>query len=85
MQKRTAAWVGLSLFLVDLVITASGLVLVVLTRDTELPPGASSVGSDAVLLVAFLPFAAVGALIISRRPGNPTNQPARGWSTPRSP
>src|SRR5205814_9339763 len=70
MQDRTAGRIAVSLFGLDLAITAFGLVLVVLTRDTDLGPGPSSVESDAVLLLSFTPFAAVGALIISRRPRN---------------
>ncbi len=70
MQTRTAVRIAASLFLIDLLITAFGLGLVVLNRQTELGPGDSSVVSDAVLLLAFLPFAVVGALIISRQPRN---------------
>src|SRR5207344_1173386 len=44
--------------------------LVVLNRQTELDPGSSSAVSDAVLILAFVPFAVVGALIISRQPRN---------------
>ena len=70
MQERTAGRVAVSLFVVDLAITAFGLVLVVLNLHTDLGEGPSSVVSDAVLLLSFTPFAAVGALIISRRPRN---------------
>jgi signal transduction histidine kinase len=69
-QTRTAARIAVSLLLIDLLITAFGLCLVVLNRRTELGPGPSSVVSDAVLLLAFVPFAVVGALIISRQPRN---------------
>ena len=70
MQERTAGRIAVSLFVVDLAITAFGLVLVVLNLHTDLGEGPSSVVSDAVLLLSFTPFAAVGALIISRRPRN---------------
>jgi signal transduction histidine kinase len=70
MQDRTAGQIAVSLFLLDLAITAFGFVLIALTRSTDLPPGSSSVESDAVLLLSFTTFAAVGALIISRRPRN---------------
>jgi signal transduction histidine kinase len=61
---------AVSLLLIDLLITAFGVCLVVLNRRTELGPGPSSVVSDAVLLLSFVPFAVVGALIISRQPRN---------------
>jgi signal transduction histidine kinase len=69
-QTRTAVRVAASLCLTDLLITAFGLCLVVLNRRTEVGPGSSSVVSDAVQLLAFVPFAVVGALIISRQPRN---------------
>jgi signal transduction histidine kinase len=69
-QTRTATRVGVSLLLIDLLITAFGLYLIVLNRHTDLGPGSSSFVSDAVLLLAFVPFAVVGALIISWRPRN---------------
>ncbi|MDP9302152.1 MAG: hypothetical protein M3P43_14860, partial [Actinomycetota bacterium] len=74
MQNRTAVWTAVSLFLIDVFIAAFGLFLVVLNLHTDLGSGPSSVVSDAVLLLAFTPFAVVGALIISRRPSNPI-----GW------
>ena len=64
---RRAAWAAVGL---HIVVTALGLSLVVLNRETRLPPGVSSVVSDASLLVAFLPYSLIGALILSRRPGN---------------
>jgi signal transduction histidine kinase len=69
-QTRTAARFAVSSFLIDLLITAFGLCLVVLNGRTDLGPGPSSVVSDAVQLLAFVPFAVVGALIISRQPRN---------------
>jgi signal transduction histidine kinase len=69
-QTRTAVRIGVSLLLIDLLITAFGLCLVVLNRRTELGPGSSSVVSDAVQLLALVPFAVVGALIVSRQPRN---------------
>jgi signal transduction histidine kinase len=73
-QTRTAARIAVVLLLIDLVITTAGLILVVLDLGTDLGPGSSSYLSDAVLILSFTPFAAVGALIISRRPRNPI-----GW------
>ena len=70
MRDRTAVWIAVSLFVIDLIITAFGLWLVVLNLHTALGPGDSSVVSDVFVLLSFTPFAAVGALIISRRPRN---------------
>ena len=70
MQTRTAQRIAGSLFLIDLLITAFGICLAVLNRRTDLGPGPSSAVSDAGQLLALVPFAAVGALIISRRPSN---------------
>jgi hypothetical protein len=71
MQHRTAVRVAVSLFAIDALVTAGGLFLVGLNRQTELGPGPSSVVSDGVQLLAFVPFAVVGALIVSRQPRNP--------------
>jgi signal transduction histidine kinase len=67
---RTGVSISVSLLLIDLLITAFGLYLVVLNRGTDLGPGASSDVSDVVLILAFVPFAVVGALIVSRQPRN---------------
>src|SRR5207244_10892900 len=66
----TATRIAVSLLLIDLFITAFGLYLVVLNLHTELGPGPSSVVSDAWQLLSLVPFAVVGALIISRQPRN---------------
>ena len=70
MHTRTArviAWLTLG---IALLVTTVGLALVVLNFGTPLPPGVSSVLSDAALILAFLPYAVVGALIVSRQPAN---------------
>ena len=70
MHTRTArviAWVTLG---ITLLVTTVGLWLVILNFRTPLPPGVSSVLSDAALILAFLPYAVVGALIVSRQPAN---------------
>ena len=61
------AWLILG---IALLVTTVGLWLVVLNFRTPLPPGVSSVLSDAALILAFLPYAVVGALIVSRQPAN---------------
>jgi signal transduction histidine kinase len=53
-----------------LLVATVGLSLVALNFRTPLPPGVSSVLSDAALILAFLPYAVVGALIVSRQPAN---------------
>ena len=70
MHTRTArviAWLTLG---VALLVTIVGLWLVALNWSTPLPPGVSSVLSDAALILAFLPYAVVGALIVARQPAN---------------
>ena len=70
MRIRTArviAWLTLG---IALLVTTVGLWLVVVNFRTPLPPGVSSVLSDAALILAFLPYAVVGALIVSRQPAN---------------
>ena len=70
MHTRTAraiAWVILAL---ALLVATVGLWLVALNWATPLPPGVSSVLSDVALILAFLPYAVVGALIVARRPAN---------------
>jgi signal transduction histidine kinase len=70
MRTRTAAWIAWLILGLDLLVTAVGLTLAVLNRRTPLPPGVSSVASDAALLGAFLPYGVVGALIVSRQSRN---------------
>src|SRR5919197_1344042 len=70
MHARTARWSAWLILGLDLLVTVVGLTLVVLKRRTPLPPGVSSVLSDAALIVAFLPYAVIGTLIISRQPEN---------------
>jgi signal transduction histidine kinase len=70
MHTRTArviAWLSLG---IALLVATVGLWLIALNFRTPLPPGVSSVLSDAALILAFLPYAVVGALIVSRQPAN---------------
>jgi hypothetical protein len=71
MPNRAAVRIAVSSLVLDLLVTASGLFLVALSWRTDLGPGPSSVVSDGVQLLAFIPFAIVGALIVSRQPRNP--------------
>ena len=69
MHTRTArviAWLTLG---IALLVTTVGLWLVVVNFRRRFP-GVSSVLSDAALILAFLPYAVVGALIVSRQPAN---------------
>jgi len=70
MHTRTARLIAWFILGVALLVTTVGLWLVVLNFRTPLPPGVSSVLSDAALILAFLPYAVVGALIVSRQPAN---------------
>jgi hypothetical protein len=47
---------------ITLLVATIGLWLVVMNRRTPLPPGVSSVLSDAALILAFVPYAVVGAV-----------------------
>jgi signal transduction histidine kinase len=70
MHARTARVIQWLILGIALLVTTIGLWLVVLNFRTPLPPGVSSVLSDAALILAFLPYAVVGALIVSRQPTN---------------
>ena len=70
MHARTARVIQWLILGIALLVTTIGLWLVVLNVRTPLPPGVSSVLSDAALILAFLPYAVVGALIVSRQPTN---------------
>ncbi len=71
MQTRTARWIAWSLLGLALLLVMASVWLDVLNRHNQLPPGFPSIWSDLVGLPLFVvPFAAVGALIVSRRPGN---------------
>ncbi len=71
MQTRTAGWIAWSLMGLVVMLVLASLWLDVLNRHNPLPPGVPSIWSDVVGLPLFvMPYAAVGALIVSRRPGN---------------
>jgi signal transduction histidine kinase len=70
MHTRTARVIAWLILGIALLVTSVGLWLVALNFRTPLPPGVSSVLSDAALILAFLPSAVVGALIVSRQPAN---------------
>jgi signal transduction histidine kinase len=70
MHTRTARMIAWSTLGLALLVASVGLWLVTLNWHTPLPPGVSSVVSDAALIMAFLPYAVVGALIVARQPGN---------------
>jgi hypothetical protein len=76
MSIRTAAWLAWSLAGLTLAMAAASVVLYIATRSVE-PPSSWGTGGDSAVLILLLPFLAfpmVGALIASRRPKNPI-----GW------
>ena len=76
MSGRIASWLAWLLAGLSLVLCAASVALYVATRSVQ-PPSTWGTGGDSAVLVFMLPFLAfpiVGALIASRRPGNPI-----GW------
>ncbi len=76
MRHRTAAWLAWSLAALSLLLCAASIVLYVATRSGQPPSNWGTGGHSAVLIVVlpFLTFPLVGALIASKRPKNPI-----GW------
>src|SRR5881396_2019075 len=71
MQTRTGKWIAWSLMGLVVLLVLASLWLDILNRHHTLPPGFPTLWSDLLGLLLFvMPFAAVGALIVSRRPGN---------------
>ena len=76
MSARTITWLAWSLAGLSVVMAAASVALYVATRAVE-PPSSWGTGGDSAVLILLLPFLAfpmVGALIASRRPKNPI-----GW------
>jgi hypothetical protein len=76
MSARTAAWLAWSLAGLSVVMAAASVALYIATRSVE-PPSSWGTGGDSAVLILLLPFLAfpmVGALIASKRPKNPI-----GW------
>jgi hypothetical protein len=74
MTRRRAAWLAWSVWALTLALTCAALTFGVLNRST---PDESTLGSevgDAFFVIALLMFSTLGALVASRRPGNPI-----GW------
>ena len=74
MSARGAARLAWSVCAVSLALTVAGLVFVVLNPTTPRGVTLGSRVSDVMFVVALLAFSVVGALVASRRPGNPI-----GW------
>jgi hypothetical protein len=76
MSPRAAAWLAWSLAALSLLLCAASIVLEVAARSVQPPPSWGTGGDSAVLIVVlpFLAFPLVGALIASKRPKNPI-----GW------
>ncbi len=76
MSPRTTSWLAWALAGLSLVMAAASVALYIATRSVE-PPSSWGTGGDSavlILLVPFLAFPMVGALIASKRPKNPI-----GW------
>ncbi len=76
MSHRTASWLAWSLAGLSLAMAAASVALYIATRSVQ-PPSSWGTGGDSAALILLLPFLAfpmVGALIASRRPNNPI-----GW------
>jgi hypothetical protein len=76
MSGRISSWLAWTLAGLSLVLCAASVALYVATRSVQSPSTWGTGGDSAVLvfIVPFLAFPIVGALIASRRPGNPI-----GW------
>ena len=76
MSTRVAAWLAWSLAGLSVAMAAASVALYIATRSVE-PPSSWGTGGDSavlILLLPFLTFPLVGALIASKRPENPI-----GW------
>ena len=76
MSARTASWLAWSLAGLSVVMAAASVALYIATRSVE-PPSSWGTGGDSAVLILLLPFLAfplVGALVASKRPENPI-----GW------
>jgi hypothetical protein len=76
MSRRAATWLAWSLAGLSVAMAAASVALYIATRSVE-PPSSWGTGGNSAMLIILLPFLAfpmVGALIASRRPKNPI-----GW------
>jgi hypothetical protein len=76
MSTHSSAWLAWSLCALSLLLCAASIVLYVATRSMQ-PPSNWGTGGDSAVLIVILPFLTfplVGALIASKRPKNPV-----GW------
>jgi hypothetical protein len=76
MSTHSSAWLAWSLCALSLLLCAASIVLYVATRSMQ-PPSNWGTGGDGAVLIVILPFLTfplVGALIASKRPKNPV-----GW------
>ena len=76
MSRRTAAWLAWSLAALSVVTFLASVALYFLTRSMQVPGSWITVGTigELLVLVPFLAFPIVGALVASERPHNPI-----GW------
>src|SRR5215212_1928460 len=74
MSIRASAWLAWSLAGLSVIMFLASVVLYVLVRSSQEGPSTSGALSELLILVSFLAFPIVGALIASRHPKNPV-----GW------
>ena len=77
MSRRTASWLAWSLGMLSVALLSASAVLLVLNRPTRVVESAGvwgTVNVPFIFLAVALDFTLVGALVASRRPGNPI-----GW------
>jgi hypothetical protein len=74
LRTRASAWLAWSLAGLSVGIFLASVVLYVLVRSSQEGPSTSGALSELLILVSFLAFPIVGALIASRHPKNPV-----GW------
>src|SRR5829696_5421593 len=74
MSTRASAWLAWSLAGLSVAMFLASIVLYVLARSSQEGPSSSGALGELLILVSFLAFPIVGALIASRHPTNPV-----GW------
>jgi hypothetical protein len=70
-MAATIGWLALGFWMASVVLSALGIVFLVLSASTPIPPGFGFRGSD---IIFALTFSTVGAVVAGRRPQNPV-----GW------
>jgi MFS-type transporter involved in bile tolerance (Atg22 family) len=74
MSTRASAWLAWSLASLSVAMFLASVIVYVLVRSSQEGPSTGGALSELLILVSFLAFPIVGALIASRHPKNPV-----GW------